>query len=232
LSRLIKNLRFRIGCIIGNSPYLFPLFYLSESRKKSIIRSDTEICIEGFQRSGNTFFNFSFRRWNRNSKRAHHLHAAGQVVKAVGLGIPTIVLIRKPIDAVSSLLIKDLNLSVGNALKSYTEFYDRLSPYRKQFVVGKFVDVIDQPGNLIKRINEKFDSNFKFEILSEGEKEKFKLKIQEGNKRRKATASWERSSVPSEAKEIAKSKIKDSIENHTNYAEVLRVYRSIVEGYK
>jgi len=229
LSRLIKNLRFKIGCIIGNNPYFFPLFYLSESRKKSIIRSDTEICIEGFQRSGNTFFNFSFRRWNRNSKRAHHLHAAGQVVKAVGLGIPTIVLIRKPIDAVSSLLIKDLNLDIGNALESYTGFYNKLKPYRDNFIIGKFEDVIDQPGSLINRINEKFDTNFECDILSDDAKENFKLLIHKSNLKRKKTSTWERSSVPSEAKDSAKNRVKNSIENHPYFAQALKTYNSFLE---
>jgi len=228
LSSLIKNIRFSLGRIIGNSPYLFPLFYLSPSRKNAIIRSDSDICIEGFQRSGNTFFHFAFKRWNRGCKRAHHTHSVGQVLRAIQLGKPTIVLIRNPADAVSSLLVKDLNLEVGNALKSYIDFYAKLAPLHMHFVIGKFEDVIDQPGILIQKINEKYDTDFHFKTLTEKNKDRYKQIIQNANATRESTSAWQRSSVPSEAKNEAKRKVKEAIEKNPLFVESQKIYHTFI----
>lgn len=210
----------------------FPLFYQSKIRKNAIIRKNSTICIEGFQRCGNTFFHFAFKRWNREAKTAHHLHASAHVLKAIEMGIPTIVLIRRPLEAVSSLLIKDLDLNIENALTSYIDFYNKLNSHRNDFVIGRFEEVIDQPGELVMKINEKFGANFNYEILTENKKNNYKIQIQKANARKTETASWERSSVPSAEKEAAKAKISASIASHLLYKEACEVHENFVRTNK
>jgi len=224
----LKNLRFNIGRIVGNSDLLFPLLYLSKSRKNGIIRKDSDICIEGFQRSGNTFFHFSFMRLNRQANIAHHLHASAQVIKAIQQGTPTIVLIRNPLEAVASLMVKDLNLTVESGLKSYMDFYKNLMPHRSKFVVGKFEEVIDQPGLLVKQINEQFKQEFQYEILNDNKRANLKEQIKKKNLRNKITAGWERSSIPNEQKEAAKQVVKKQITDNHFYKKALAVYEEFL----
>ena len=228
LKQVNKNVRFNLGTSIGNHPMTFPLFYWSKSRQNGIIRKDSDICIEGFQRCGNTFFHFAFKKWNKQSKIAHHLHASAQVIKATQLEIPTIVLIREPLETIASLLIKDLDLKIETGLKKYIQFYNNLSKHKTKFIVGPFDQVVDQPGELVIKINQKFGTDFKYEILNENKKNNYKIQIQRANAKNELTAQWQRSSVPSEEKERAKQAIKGDIINHELFRYASRVYSGFI----
>jgi len=126
------------------------------------VRCDTEIVIEGFSRSANTFavVAFTFAQ-GRPVKIARHLHAPAQVIAAVRREIPCIVLIRNPRDAVLSLLVREPYISAERALKDYIRFYRTVAPYRDKFVVGRFAEVTTDFGEVIRRVNAHFGTNFK-----------------------------------------------------------------------
>ena len=90
---------------------------------------------------------------------AHHLHVPAQVVRAAQWRIPTLVLIRRPRDAVLSLVIRD-PLSVDQALKYYISFHETVEKYRDAYVLGLFEEVTADFGQVIKRINDKFGTTF------------------------------------------------------------------------
>jgi len=117
--------------------------------------------IEGFPRSANTFAvaAFTFAQ-GRPVKIARHLHAPAQVIEAVRRGIPCIVLIRKPRDAVLSLLVREPHISVEEALKDYIRFYRSVALYRDKFVVGRFEEVTTDFGEVVRRVNARFGTNF------------------------------------------------------------------------
>src|SRR5687768_15078094 len=89
----------------------YPSLYLSMVRRKywgQIVEAGTELVIEAFPRSGNTFAVVAFQLAQaRPVKIAHHLHAAAQVTRGVRLRKPTLVLIRDPLKAVSSHLVRE-----------------------------------------------------------------------------------------------------------------------------
>jgi hypothetical protein len=121
----------------------------------------TEICIEGFLRSGNTFTVIAFQRAQpRVVSIAHHVHAAGAVVAAVRMGTPTLVLIRSPEESVLSYVTRWPSLTIGQALRGYVRFYAPLVGYRDRFVVGGFDDVTTDLGAVIRRVNERFGTGF------------------------------------------------------------------------
>jgi hypothetical protein len=121
----------------------------------------SELCIEGFLRSGNTFCVIAFQRAQpRTVSIAHHVHAAGAVIAAVRMGTPTLVLIRPPDESVLSYVTRWPALTVGQALRGYARFYDPLVPYREGFVVGRFDEVTSDLGAVIRRVNERFATAF------------------------------------------------------------------------
>ena len=125
------------------------------------VTRDTEIVIEGYPRSGSNFAVAAFQLAQPTPvKIAHHTHAPANVIAAVRLGIPTMVLIREPEDSVLSLLIREPSLSLSQALRGYLRFYEPLLPYRDGFVVGPFGEVTTDYGSVIRRINERFGSAF------------------------------------------------------------------------
>jgi hypothetical protein len=81
------------------------------------------------------------------------------VILAARWQIPTLVLIRKPKDAVLSFVIRD-PISVDQALKYYISFYKTVEKYRDAYVLGLFEEVTEDFGQVIKRINDKFGTTF------------------------------------------------------------------------
>ena len=73
--------------------------------------------------------------------------------------IPTLVLIRKPKDAVPSFAIRD-PISVDQALRYYLSFYETVEEYRDAYVLGLFEEVTEDFGEVIRRINDRFGTTF------------------------------------------------------------------------
>ena len=91
---------------VGKYPALYyPIYGRKYPANYISTNKDTQICIEGFPRSGNTYSVSAFKLANKGIKISHHLHVPAQVLLAVQYQIPTIVVIRNPLDAVTSLLI-------------------------------------------------------------------------------------------------------------------------------
>jgi hypothetical protein len=174
----LTGLRFALKSVLGRSPTVyFGIQRLRRSRRHLLVKKDTEIVIEGYPRSANTFAVVAFLlAQGRPVKIAHHLHVPAQVIQAGRWGIPTIVLIRDPQDAVLSLLVREPYLSARRALQDYIIFYSTISHYRNSFVVAPFDEVINNFGQVIVRANERFGTIFKpFEPTDENIRKVFAL---------------------------------------------------------
>ena len=122
----------------------------------------TEIVIEGYPRSGNTFAVVAFRQaQGREIKMAHHLHAAAQIKRAARLDVPAILLIRKPSEAILSLLVRDPHASMRWALRSYVRFYSAVIPHLKETVVAPFATVTTDLASIIRMVNIHYGTAFK-----------------------------------------------------------------------
>ena len=99
--------------------------------------SESQIVIEGFPRSGNTFAVVAFEQAQRESVRvAHHLHMPAQVIRAVQWSIPILLLARKPTDAALSWIIRGPGVPIRQTLKHYVSFYEKAAEYRHSLVMG------------------------------------------------------------------------------------------------
>ena len=122
----------------------------------------TEIVIEGYPRSGNTFAVVAFRlAQGREIEIAHHLHAAAQLKRAARLGVPAIVLIREPSEAILSVVVRDPHASMRWALRSYIRFYSTVLPYLEKTVVAPFATVTSDLASIIRMVNQRYGTAFK-----------------------------------------------------------------------
>jgi hypothetical protein len=150
-----------IRIALGPYPRLFfPLARFKEGHRAAVGK-DTELVIEGFPRSGNSFAVYAFQMVQpRPVQLAHHLHAPAQIISAVRRDLPILILIREPVAAVSSLIIRHPYISIRMALYEYIRFYETITPYRNKFVVGLFDEVTNNYGEVIQRINQRFSTGF------------------------------------------------------------------------
>ncbi|HEV8681900.1 MAG TPA: hypothetical protein VGS09_03865 [Actinomycetota bacterium] len=126
-----------------------------------VVSRQTEIVIEGFPRTGSSFAVAAFRRaQGRPVRVAHHVHAPAQVMAAVRWRIPALVLIRGPEDSVLSLVIRNSEIPIAQALTAYERFYRPLLPARDRFEVASFNDVVEDFGEVIDRINKRYGADF------------------------------------------------------------------------
>lgn len=126
-----------------------------------VVCKESDIVLEGYPRCGNTMAYVSFVLAQRRPVCvAHHVHGPAQVREGIRMGVPVVVLVRNPVDAVSSLLVRDDRICAGEALKNYIRFYGPLIRCRNQFVIAPFGQVVSDFGAIIDRVNAKYATEF------------------------------------------------------------------------
>ena len=105
--------------------------------RKHLATSDTDLVIDGFGGSGNSFAVLAFD--SAQSSRvnvAHHSHMPIQFTRAEFFRVPALWLIRNPLDTASSLLSRDYVPSGNAALRDYVAFYRYMLQYRPSATVA------------------------------------------------------------------------------------------------
>lgn len=127
------------------------------------IRDETEVVIEGFPRSGNTFAVAAFHlaQLPTDVKIAHHAHVPAQLLRAVRLGLPAVLLVREPEECVLSLVVRDPLLGVGGVLRGWVRFHGPLVDVRDRLVVATFGEATTDVGGIVRRVNERFGTSFR-----------------------------------------------------------------------
>lgn len=158
----VAAIRERARIYLGGRPSLFFGVYGARPRYRDLlVDRSTDLVVEGFPRSGNTFAVFAFREAQEREVRiAHHMHAPAQIMRAAALGVPALVLLRDPVDAALSLVLRDPRYSAEGALRYYVSFYEAVAGYRDHFVLGAFEEVTRDYGPIIERVNERFGTSF------------------------------------------------------------------------
>lgn len=122
----------------------------------------TDICIEGYPRSGNTFAVLMFNMAN-DVRIAHHTHCTGQVARALRYGIPAVVLIRNPVDAITSSAFSLGGPKVVDAeVYRYIAFYRWVKSRVDSIVLCRFETVVTDFNRVIERVNRKYNTGFNY----------------------------------------------------------------------
>ncbi len=121
----------------------------------------TELVIDGFTRSGNTFAVYAFQlSQDRPVRLAHRLHAPAQFIEAERRAIPALALIREPQGAILSHLVRRPEVALRDALVAYSRFYERLLRCRRSLVVAEFRQVTSDFGAVVQQLNRRFGTDF------------------------------------------------------------------------
>lgn len=167
---LIKKFVKRALWALNTSSIKFPalnllalsVFAIFTPRYRSLrIKKNTHIVIEGFPRSANTFAVMAFKEaQKKHIIVAHHFHSPVQITYGIKWNVPTVVLLRNPMDAVKSTIIREPLLSSKMVIERYYYFYTSLLAYSENFVLAPFDVVIRDFGKVIDDVNRKFGTDF------------------------------------------------------------------------
>jgi len=193
-----------------------------------LINNKTIICIEGFQRSGNTFIHewFKYNNKNLSHKIADHSHITAQLKRSIKNKIPTIVTIRDPFNVVSSTLFSNNKLSVNLILRTYIDYYNFLLKNNDKLIIISFENFLKYPNELIFHINQTYNRDFQSnKIDNETETKIFKIIKKRNSKKNKPKLL----AIPNKKKKKIKLSYRNMILSCNIYDEAKKIYQKVLE---
>jgi hypothetical protein len=192
----------RVWLPLSRSPRLFPTMVRMQRRRRNRPASpEIEIVIDGFPRSANTFSSRAFLFANPDVAASHHMHAPANILLGVRHRLPTVLLIRSPVDAVLSEVIREPRKRLRRALLEWNSFYGLTLPVLDQVVVADFKTVTTEYSIIIEEVNRRFGTSFvPYRNDPEADEEVF-ASIDAGARSRGKTGSRLETQVPRPSKE-------------------------------
>lgn len=89
-----------------------------------------------------------------------HCHVPAQIIRSAVNGVPTLVLIRKPADAVASLISRWPYVGCRQALHSYVRFYAPIEHLQESVLVASFDDIVGGVSEVVDALNQHFETSF------------------------------------------------------------------------
>lgn len=161
IRRKLKNLGFRVHTHLGRSTFLFKIYQLLGINQDRVVTPATRLVIEGAARTATTFAYYSFLHAQPEPLRvAYHIHLPAQILKAIELRVPVLVIVRAPREAVASAVVREPYMSTKVYLERYLVLYRALEPLIGKFVVADYREVVCEFPSVIERINTRYDCDF------------------------------------------------------------------------
>lgn len=142
----------------------WPRLYLRMARRrntgKMLVDPATDLMVEGFPRSGNTFLVAWLARTNPSVRVASHLHSRAHVRMALRHGIPVVVMLRDPLEALASEMVRRR----GRGEKTRPEqilwrcrrFYTAVTVHRDDLILSPFEVTTRQPEQVAAEVSRRF----------------------------------------------------------------------------
>ena len=165
---LIKS---RVRCELGRHPVLYNLFQNTIGRHPdTVVTSGTDLCIEAPPGCGNSFFFNGVHLSNPELRVAHHHHVPAQVLNALRLGVPTLTILRKPIDSVLSRLSSGTDPRFASSnLRYWISFWEKVRSLPDSVLMVKFETLVADPSGVVALINKQFWTTFAEQFPSDKE---------------------------------------------------------------
>jgi len=192
----------------------------------------TDICIDGYPRSANSFSVRMFRQANPDSKIAHHTHSIANIEKAIECNIPVVVLIRNPEQAIVSSVIAHEKNNVDEEICRYIDFYDWVYRRMDKIVLADFDKVINDFNSVIVDINKCFSTSFF--MLDDVKKADSQVKgdIENRYDQLGQEKMQHIKPIPSNERDSSKEKFRDKVLLHHGFLEAKKIYKSIMLNAK
>jgi hypothetical protein len=143
---------------LSDRPVFLPIVLRLTPRGTSRRISDrTQLVIEGFPRSSNTFAAAAILEASHDRiVVASHVHTPSQVIAAARQHVPTLVVAREPRATVRSLIMAAPHVRVSTAIAEWIHHHEVVWTARDSFVVGTFEQVTTDFGAVTRRVNHRF----------------------------------------------------------------------------
>lgn len=165
--KLFKSLYYVFKELVRSSIFLNYIYLLCFDRKRFI--ADEKIAVVGFPRVGNTFAGrvVKIGFGEQKIKLVNHYHSSAQAINAVKSRIPTVLIIRKPLDTILSLYIyNNKNYYVSAHFLRFIIYHLRIYSYSSKMLIIAFEEFSENPNIIIQKINNKFNLKLDDSIIN------------------------------------------------------------------
>lgn len=134
----------------------------SSVRVRAVVNPRTDLVIDGFPRSANTFAYFAFVEANpsKSLRIANHIHSSAQFSLAARYGVPALLVTRAPRSCLASYAQYMEGVDLGVLLDRYIRFHRGVLASVGHCVVSDFEQTTMQLDKVIGQVNERFGSDF------------------------------------------------------------------------
>ena len=148
--------------ILNRLAFLLGVLRFFPALRHTVVTPHTNLLIEGYPRSGNTFARNAFLlACDNRFTVTSHLHLIASVRRAIRLNKPVLILIRDPIDAVASYCVyRGRRFPAKQGLVEYVQFYRFVLENKPHLVVATFTEVTEAFGQVIANVNRRFGTRF------------------------------------------------------------------------
>jgi hypothetical protein len=189
-----------------------------------VCKDDTDIVIEGYPRSSNsfTFWMLTVLGQGRPPLRiAHHTHRIENLQIGQLLGKPTVVLIRPPADAILSFMIYH-DLTVERAAQRYIDFYTGVLELPERPAVFRFADIITDFNKVVRHVNAVTGAGIPLSADMAADTAKAHAKSRDLAEKVHGDKVVERLAVPLAERELLKRKLRGKVQAHMQTAPELQ----------
>ena len=127
--------------------------FFGQSTKGEVSTLDTDVCVEGFESSSNSFVVNVMRNVTESIRIAHHCHTVASVKVALSKGVDTIILFRDPRDAIASTVAR-FRPGIMECLFGYIKFYEYVYRVRRKVLLISFEESTERTEEMISRIQQ------------------------------------------------------------------------------
>ena len=227
--KLLRALKHLLEAIPPLYVLVFRFMRRGFSDAKKYVSKYSDIVIEGYPRSANSFARAAFKKaQTENLWFSGHIHSVAIVREACRLRKPCIVLIRDPRQVILSAAVyayqekavaswMSREYVLRQMLGDWLRFYRPVPLLRDLVVIADFKEVTNDFGSVIDRVNTKFGTKFKrFEHNAASQQEIFE-----------SNAAY---LSPSESREVMKAELGDvwaKVQKTPQFAEACRLYEKL-----
>ncbi len=150
-------MRFRIYFLFMRLPVL-PLLYarIRLPLRAGALRRSTELVIDGFPRSANSYALVAIQQSNPDVRICSHLHSPRAIKVAARRQLPILLLIRDPDEACASLVQLMPGLRLQSAYRIYWRYYESIVRHRPACQVASFSEVVGSLRDVVSALNARF----------------------------------------------------------------------------
>lgn len=234
---VLDNIKFvyRISQVVF--PPFFYLLYYSNKKKYALVKEDTDLLIDGFPRSANTFAYVFIELTQPVKKLAHHVHLPVQYYRSIKFKSPAVLLIRNPVDAAVSMFIRRPTYFPYFIFLYYYLFHKKISKIKNAILIVKFEDVISDPNLIIRKLRSKGYSGFDEVELTQNLMEKIIKRVDELDMINQNDSEIKNHTVarPTEYRKIISEKIREELSSKRYNRISIKcnfIYNSILDSAK